>query len=116
MRQYPESRYIVLQESISAPERRKMERTLSAVLLRIPPAEAFVERLGEALVAEASVRYARYQQHRQILRMLGVVGGSVLSIAGGIVLWSVARRRRYTSRDGLATGSPAHAAASVGSV
>jgi len=115
MTRHPESRYIVLQESIPASEHQKMERALAAVLLRVPPAKTFVERLGDALIAEAGLRYARYQQHRQTLRMLSVIGGSVLSIVGGVLVWSVAHRRRDSARGMRLAGSHTHATVSTGS-
>ncbi|MGC9349450.1 MAG: hypothetical protein ACP5JG_15030 [Anaerolineae bacterium] len=86
-------KYVVLQEHMPVPEQRALERAVVTVLPPVEPSRAFVNQLAYDLVEEAQHQETGRQSLHQASRILGGMGGSLLSIIGGIVIWLLVRNR-----------------------
>jgi len=87
-------RYIVLQESIPAEEEQVLGQVVAHAMPSVAPPAAFVEQLGDDLVAEARRHYDVEQRRHRVTRTVGWVGGGVLSVVGGVALWFFVQRKR----------------------
>ena len=96
--------YIVLQEDMSSEEAEVLGQAVAEVLPRVPPQRAFVTELGRNLVAEARRRQETEQQRHNVARTVGLVGGGVLSVVGGVVIWFFVQRQKD---NGAKIGTPA---------
>ncbi len=86
-------KYIELGQGIFPHERQWLEQSIQAVLPPTSPSDRFVFELGGKLVQDAE-RYRQLAQKRaRELYLLGVIGGG-LSVAGGLIVWMLWRRRR----------------------
>lgn len=97
MRFWFKPKYITLSEEIPFEEKRVLEQSIAKVLVPVLPPESFVQRLRHDLVAEAERQQATTatpegvgaseQRIPRILRVIGLVGGGILYIVGGVVVW-----------------------------
>lgn len=79
------TRYLTLREGFTPEVQAAWESTLAAALIPVLPAPAFIARLGYDLVEEAASRLEAQQRRRQVWLTVGWVGGSVLTVVGGLV-------------------------------
>ncbi len=79
------TRYLTLKEEFTPQVQAAWESTLAAALIPVLPAPAFVARLGYDLVEEAASRLEARQRRRQVWWTVGWVGGSILTVVGGLV-------------------------------
>lgn len=79
------TRYLILKEVFTPQEQAAWEISLSAVLTPMLPAPAFVARLGYDLIEEAVSRLEARQRRHQVWWTVGWVGGSILTVVGGLV-------------------------------
>ena len=92
-------KYIQLGQGILPHEQMLLEQSIQAALLPMLPTDRFVVELEHDLIQEAR-RQARYAQNvGQGWRIAGWVSGGLLSIAGGILVWTLLRQRQ-TQKDG----------------
>ncbi len=92
-------KYIQLGQGILPREQTLLEHSIQAALSPMLPTDRFVVELERDLIQEAR-RQARYAQNvGQGWRMAGWVGGGLLSIAGGILVWTLLRQRQ-APKDG----------------
>jgi hypothetical protein len=101
MRFWFKPKYITLSEEIPFEEKRVLEQSIAKVLVPVLPPESFVRRLRHDLVAEAERQQATkaasdgagaFEQRMsrripRILRVIGLVGGGILYVVGGVVVW-----------------------------
>lgn len=93
------SKYIQLGQGILPHEQTLLEQSIRGALTPMLPTDRFVVELERDLIQEAK-RQARYAQNvGQGWRIAGWVGGGLLSIAGGILVWTLLRQRQ-TQKDG----------------
>ncbi len=89
-------KYIQLGQGMLPHEQTMLEQSIQAALTPMWPTERFVAELERDLLAEAR----RQERAGQGWRIAGWVGGGLLSVAGGILLWTLWQRRQtQTSRD-----------------
>jgi hypothetical protein len=92
-------RYIQLGQGILPREQMLLEQSIQAVLSPTLPTDRFVVELERELIHEAR-RQERYEQNMgRGLRVIGFIGGGLLSIAGGILMWMLWQRHQ-TQKDG----------------
>lgn len=92
-------KYIQLGEGLLPREQMLLEQSIQAALTPIWPTERFIVELERDLIEEAQ----RQERLGQGWRIAGWVGGGLLSIAGGILLWTLWQRRQ-TQTSGDETG------------
>jgi len=93
-------KYIQLGEGILPHEQMLLEHSIQVALTPVWPTERFIVELERDLIEEAR----RQERAGQGLRVAGWVGGGLLSIAGGILLWTLWQRRQ-TQRDDCEAGA-----------
>lgn len=77
-------------------EQMLLEQSIQAALTPILPTERFIVELERDLIEEAR----RQERLGQGWRIAGWVGGGLLSIAGGVLLWALWQRRQtHTHSD-----------------
>ena len=86
--------YIRLGQRVSPHDQQILERAIRNVLATIPPTECFVSELERELIAEAQHQQQDRAHLGQWLRVAGFIGGGLLSIAGGVWMWSRWQQRR----------------------
>ncbi|MCD6345106.1 MAG: hypothetical protein J7M17_05860 [Anaerolineae bacterium] len=79
------TRYLTLQEEFTPQVQAAWESILAAALIPVLPDPAFVAKLGYDLVEEAASRWKARQRRRQVWLAVGWVGGSILTVVGGLV-------------------------------
>jgi len=89
-------KYIQLGQGMLPHEQTLLEQSIQAALTPIWPTERFVVELERDLLEEAR----RQERAGQGLRIAGWIGGGLLSIAGGILLWTLWQRRQTQKDDG----------------
>lgn len=93
------TKYIQLGQGMLPHEQTLLEQSIQAAFLPMLPTDRFVVELERDLIQEAR-RQARYEQNLGYgVRILGFIGGGLLSIAGGILVWTLWRQRQ-TQKDG----------------
>ncbi len=109
MRFWFKPRYITLSEEIPFEEKRALEQSIANVLIPVLPSEAFVRRLHRDLVAEAerqqAASTASEQRTPRILRLVGLVGGGILYVIGGVVVWLLWRHSDERERAQVNIGT-----------
>jgi len=88
-------KYIQLGQGILPHEQTLLEQSIQAALTPMWPIERFVVELERDLIEEAR----RQERAEQGLRIAGWIGGGLLSIAGGILLWLLWQRRQTQTND-----------------
>ncbi len=91
-------KYVQLGQGILPHEQTLLEQSIQAALMPIWPTEQFIVELERDLMEEAR----RQERMGQGWRIAGWIGGGLLSIAGGILLWVLWQRRRTQKDDGEA--------------
>ena len=91
--------YVVLQEMLPLQERTAVEDALQEALMPVAPSRAYVTRLGQDLKAAARTRQAAKQEWLP----LGVVGGGLLSMVGGLIVWLLVQRKKQGAPTSMAT-------------
>ena len=79
------TRYLTLREGFTPQEQAAWEFALTAALTPVLPAPAFVARLGYDLIEAAASRLEARQRRHQVWWTVGWVGGSILTVVGGLV-------------------------------
>ena len=92
------NKYVVLQEDMPVREQRAMERAVVTVLSPVEPSRMFVHQLAYDLVEEAKHKDDDRQQI-YATRILGLIGGGLLSIVGGLVVWILVRSRERSEAE-----------------
>ena len=82
--------YVVLQEMLPPQEQTAVERALQEALMPVAPSRAYVTRLGQDLKAAAQSKQATQRGWLP----LGVVGGGLLSLVGGLIVWLLMQRKK----------------------
>jgi hypothetical protein len=92
-------KYIILQDLIPVEEQWAIERAVIQVLPMVKPSQHFVAQLSEDLLAEAMRQSAGVRQQAtrqrntaQLLKLLGLLGGGLISVIGGMSIWLLVRR------------------------
>lgn len=91
--------YVVLQEMLPPQEKVKIEAVLQEALTPVAPSRAYVARLSQDLKAAAHSKQAA----RQDWLPLGVVGGGLLSLIGGLIVWLLVQRKKQGAPTSMAT-------------
>ncbi|MEJ5311410.1 MAG: hypothetical protein WHX52_16740 [Anaerolineae bacterium] len=91
-------KYIQLGQGILPHEQTLLEQSIQAALTPMWPTERFVAELERDLLEEAR----RQERAGQGLRIAGWIGGGLLSIAGGILLWVLWQRHQTQPNDSKA--------------
>lgn len=86
--------YVVIQEHVHRREERAIERAVVTVLPPVQPSKLFVEQLGADLLEESRRQREAEQNASNALRIFGVVGGGLLSVVGGMVIWLLTHHPR----------------------
>ncbi len=97
-------KYIQLGEGLLPREQHWLEHSIQAALTPILPPEQFVADLERELIQEAQRQAQVAQDAGRGWRIAGWIGGGLLSIAGGILVWTLLRQR--TRRGSDQTGTP----------
>jgi hypothetical protein len=91
-------KYIQLGQGILPREQKLLEQSIQAALSPMLPTDRFVVELERDLIQEA-MRQERYVSNAERgWRLVGFIGGGLLSIAGGILVW-VIWQHRHTAED-----------------
>ncbi|HEY90043.1 MAG TPA: hypothetical protein G4N98_10010 [Thermoflexia bacterium] len=94
--------YITLNETcaspVSAAEEAGVAEAVRQALPPVVPSLDFVAALEGELLREAARRQAVHQQFRQVAGFLGILGGGILSLVGGMLLW-----RSWQQKEGAGT-------------
>jgi hypothetical protein len=90
-------------------EQRALERAVVTVLSPIEPSRTFVNQLAYDLVEEAQHQETGRESLHQAARIFGVMGGGLLSIIGGIVIWLLVRNRNGGAESGQPVASTSSA-------
>lgn len=85
--------YVVLQEMLPPQEQTAVEQALQEALTPAAPSRAYVTRLGQDLKAAARSKQATKRDWLSLLS-LGVVGGGLLSLVGGLIVWLLMQRKK----------------------
>ncbi len=86
-------RYVVLQDHIPVGEQQAIARAVVYVMPSEGPSQSFINQLSQDLVAEAGRLHAvRLRHTSQTLRLFGFLGGGLVSILGGILIWLLVSR------------------------
>lgn len=86
-------KYVLLQDLVPVEEQRAIERAVVQVMPTETPSYHFVSRLSEDLLAEARQQQAiRERNAGQLLRLFGYLGGGMIPVIGGILIWLLVRR------------------------
>jgi hypothetical protein len=83
--------YVVIQENVPLTEARAIEHAVVTVLPPVQPSQNFVQQLGADLLEEARHQHTTGRHPSQALRIFGIVGGGLLPVIGGLVLWMLTR-------------------------
>jgi hypothetical protein len=86
--------YIQLGQNIPTYERQNLERSISAALKPAMPNATFVSELEHELIAEAERHYKNQVNAMQGLRVVGLIGGGLLSIVGGVLMVLLWQQRK----------------------
>ena len=89
------SRWIELPAApeLALEEERRIAETAAQFMIPTAPTSQFVSRLGQQLADAARREIESRHRREQGLRIAGIVGGGVLSVAGGVALWLLLRKR-----------------------
>ncbi len=86
-------KYVVLQDALPIEEQWAIERAVIHVMPAAKPPAHFVTRLREDLVAEARLQQAAQQERTgQALKLFGLLGGGLISVIGGLLVWLLVQR------------------------
>jgi hypothetical protein len=114
MKKRSTTRYVVLQEYIPASEQKAIKRAVRAVLPRVQAPKAFVERLSQDLIVAA--RRGHHGDPHYALRKYGLVGGSALSVVGGVLIWFLLKKQREQTPLAVGLTQQQNQPASIGHV
>ncbi|MCU0522438.1 MAG: hypothetical protein MUF84_17315 [Anaerolineae bacterium] len=90
-------KYVVLQDFVPVAEQRAIAAAVVAVMPSEKPSQVFVDQLSRDLLAEARQRAStRRQGAGQAVRVLGWVGGGILSVITGVLIWLLVQRSHET--------------------
>ncbi len=108
--------YVILNEGlvspVSAAEAELVAEAVRQVLPLVVPSLYFVAALESELLQEAARRQSIHQRLRQLTSFLGILGGGILSLVGGILLW---RSWQQKETEGTLQGNLAGVLAPAGS-
>lgn len=90
--------YVVLQEMLPPQEQTAVEEALQEALTPVAPSRVYVTRLGQDLKAAARSK----QVAKQGWFPLGVVGGGLISLVGGLIVWLLMQRKKQGSSTSMA--------------
>lgn len=91
--------YIQLGQNIPLYERKTLEHSISTALRPAMPNATFVSELEQELIAKAERHYRNQVNALQGLRVIGLIGGGVLSIVGGVLMVVLWRQRQTENPD-----------------
>ncbi len=81
-------KYVVLQDHVPVGEQQAIARAVVYVMPSEGPSQSFINQLSQDLIAEAGRLHAvRLRNTSQTLRLFGFLGGGLISIVGGILIW-----------------------------
>ncbi len=89
--------YIRLGTNMLPEEQRALEHSIREALQPEWPTDLFVLNLEQELMEEAQPQDQKPHRLMQDLRVFGLVGGGLLSIAGGVLMWVLWRQSRPAS-------------------
>ncbi|MBN2007413.1 MAG: hypothetical protein JXA21_28975 [Anaerolineae bacterium] len=92
-------RYIRLGTNMLVEEQRALEHSIREALQPTWPADLFVSELERELMEEARQQTPEPRRMLHGLGVFGLVGGGLLSIAGGVLMWVLLRQNRPTTTD-----------------
>jgi hypothetical protein len=87
-------KYIILGESFLPREKQALEHSISVALVPASPSEFFVSDLEQQLIDEAKRHQQDQQALLQGLRVVGLIGGGLLSVVGGVLMWLLWRKHQ----------------------
>jgi len=87
-------KYISLGEGLLPREQQALEHSIRVALAPASPSEFFVSDLEQQLIDEAKQHQQDQQALLQGLRVVGFIGGGLLSIVGGVLMWLLWRRHQ----------------------
>ncbi|HOT92512.1 MAG TPA: hypothetical protein PLJ78_10910 [Anaerolineae bacterium] len=86
-------KYIQLGEGLLPREQHWLEHSIQAVLTPVLPPEQFVADLERELIQESQRQVSATQDTARGWRVASWIGGGLLSIAGGILVWALLRQK-----------------------
>ncbi len=89
--------YIRLGTHVLPEEQQALEDSIREALQPEWPTDLFVANLEQELMEEARQRDQQPRHLMSDLRVFGLVGGGLLSIAGGVLMWMLLRQNRPAS-------------------
>lgn len=89
-------KYILLEQTLPPRDEAALRQAVAAALPAARPSAAFADALERDLLAEAARQYDAQKNLHAVTRTAGIVGGGVLSVVGGILLWRLHQRRLAT--------------------
>ncbi len=87
-------KYIRLGEGLLPNEQQALERVIEETFAPVLPSELYVSELEQELVETAKRQYEIQQHMEQGLHVMGWIGGGLLSIVGGVLMWLLWRQHR----------------------
>lgn len=90
-------RYIRLGTNMLSEEQHALEHSIREALQPTWPTDLFVLELEQELMGEARRQNQDPRRLSHDLRVFGLVGGGLLSIAGGVLMWVLWRQNRPVS-------------------
>ena len=110
------SEYITLNEEstepVSAVEEELVAEAVRKVWPPLTPSADFVASLEVELLETAAHQQETQHRVRQVASLLGILGGGILSLVGGVLLWRSWRKKR--TGDSLSSSSGGMLAAASG--
>jgi len=100
---YPKKTYIRLGQRVSLYEQEMLERTLPEVLKPANPTEAFISDLERELIVAAKRQQREQIQFWRGVYTVGAISGGLLSIVGGVFMWTILRQQRASDHGQLQT-------------
>ncbi|HQE92520.1 MAG TPA: hypothetical protein PLH19_10745 [Anaerolineae bacterium] len=92
-------------QGILPQEQIQLEQLIQAALLPALPTDRFVDALEHELIQEAQQQERRAQNTGRGWRIVGFVGGGLLSVAGAILMWMLWQRHRTPQEGGEAAAT-----------
>ena len=86
-------RYVMLQDLIAIEDQQAIGQAVVQVMPTAAPSQHFVNQLSENLLAEARRQQAIRQKNTgRLLKLFGFLGGGLIPVVGGIVVWLLVHR------------------------
>ena len=109
-------KYVVLQDHVPVDEQQAIARAVVRVMPHEEPSQSFVNQLSHDLIAEARRLHAiRQKNTSQTLRLFGVLGGGLVSVLGGILIWLLVSHNHNGEGRAPRLGKPARSDLSLSS-